>query len=127
MRSYHNDDTTKPAITTGGLDYAERVAGLSAAAFASSHFTAYIRWTLESTWSSDIILESIIGPHFQKSIASKAETGAILVEAGGFAAAAAPPDIFIPVTGVTDLRILEFLGRFAPVKEEFMHGRDVSV
>ncbi|KAL4973829.1 hypothetical protein BDW66DRAFT_168303 [Aspergillus desertorum] len=116
----------KPAITTGGPEYAERVADVIAAAFASSHFTAYVLRNPESTWASDSIPESIIGPHFRKSITSRAETGAILVEAGGFAAVAVwfPPGLSISTAGATDPRMLEFREKFARVKEEHLHGRD---
>ncbi|KAL4993148.1 hypothetical protein BDV10DRAFT_198550 [Aspergillus recurvatus] len=111
-----------PAITTGGPEYAERVAEVIAAAFAGSYFTAYLLRTPESTWASGNIPESIVGPHFRKSITSRA----ILVEAGGFSAVAVwfPPGLSISTAGVTDPRILGFREKFARVKEEHLHGRD---
>ncbi|KAL4781531.1 hypothetical protein BJX76DRAFT_335223 [Aspergillus varians] len=117
---------TKPTVTVAGLEYAEDVAQVIAAAFSSSPLTAYLLRTPESTWPTDNIPAELIGPHFKKSVTSRAEQGAELAEAGGFAAVAVwfPPGTSISTTGVTDTRILEYREKFSQVKKKHLQGRD---
>ncbi|OJI97620.1 hypothetical protein ASPVEDRAFT_37039 [Aspergillus versicolor CBS 583.65] len=117
---------TRPVVTTLGPEHAERVAEVIAAAFSTSLFTSYLLRTPESTWPTDNIPAGIVGAHFKKSVTSRAEQGAELVEAGNFAAVAVwfPPGNPISTAGVTDPRILEYREKFSQVKKEHLQDRD---
>lgn len=77
-------------ITTGGLEYADRVGAVIAAAFSRSPYVAYTLRGAESTpWpSTEPIPSETIVPHYQCAVAKKASMGAELVEAGNWAAVA---------------------------------------
>ncbi|KAL4946281.1 hypothetical protein BDV06DRAFT_218610 [Aspergillus oleicola] len=116
---------TQPAITVGGPEYAERVAEVISVAFSSSLFTAYLLRKPESTWPTDDIPEEVLRPHFLKNVTTRAGLGAELVEAGGFAAAAVwfPPSISISTDGITNPKILDYLGSLIPIRKEHLQGR----
>ncbi|RDW93641.1 uncharacterized protein DSM5745_00963 [Aspergillus mulundensis] len=82
------------SVNTVAADKTPTVADIIARSFTTSVVSSFLFRTPESTWPPDNVPYELIRCHFDEVVSKKAQLGATIVEAGGFAAVAIwfPPD-----------------------------------
>ncbi|TVY80743.1 Uncharacterized protein LSUE1_G002553 [Lachnellula suecica] len=118
-----------PPITIGSIGRAEQIAHVICKAFAGDALNRAAILSLDSSPNDTVIsLERCI-QHFIPSIKNKAASGALLVEAGDWAAVAlwVPPDVKIPppnLNGNLSPLIVEYFQKFSEAKKRHLRDRD---